>query len=140
MACPDDASVTAAAHATPKSGDTPRYPRRPPAAGALIKTILRTQLACGPHQHLAAALVAGPAALASLAAHGLAPAAATHLEAKTDVFERFIADPAAAIARRKALTAALHPKFREVGKLLVKMDRLVLRFRRSEAGTLFAAT
>jgi hypothetical protein len=33
----------------------------------------------------------------------------------------------------------LRPKFREVAELLAKMDRLVLRFRRDEPGTRFAA-
>ena len=40
---------------------------------------------------------------------------------------------------RRALTLALRPKFQEVGVLLKKMDRLVLRFRRTEPGTAFAA-
>ena len=42
-------------------------------------------------------------------------------------------------AGRKALTAALRPKFREVAELLTKMDRVVLRFRKTEAGAHFAA-
>ena len=44
-----------------------------------------------------------------------------------------------AISRCRSLTTALHPKFREVAELLAKMDRLVLRFRRDEPGTRFAA-
>ena len=35
--------------------------------------------------------------------------------------------------------AALRPKFREVARLLTKMDRIVLRFRKTEAGANFAA-
>jgi hypothetical protein len=38
------------------------------------------------------------------------------------------------------LTAALRPKFREVADVLGKMDRLVLRFRKTEAGTRSADT
>ena len=53
--------------------------------------------------------------------------------------EFLIANPAAAISGRKALTAALRPKFREVAQLLAKMDRIVLRFRKTEAGANFVA-
>jgi hypothetical protein len=53
--------------------------------------------------------------------------------------EFLIANPAAAISGRKALTAALRPKLREVAQLLAKMDRIVLRFRKTEAGANFAA-
>ena len=75
---------------------------------------------------------------ASLADYGLDAADATLLAKETADFEAIIADPAAAISGRRALTASLRPRFREVGDHLAKMDRLVLRFRKSEAGTRFA--
>jgi hypothetical protein len=43
------------------------------------------------------------------------------------------------ISRRRSNTLALRPKFREVSLMLQKMDRLVLRFRRTEPGTAFAS-
>ncbi len=91
------------------------------------------------HQKLTGALAAGPAAVTALATYGLDAADATDLAKETADFERLIADPAAAISRRKSLTAALRPKFAEVADLLAQMDRLVLRFRRTEAGAAFAA-
>lgn len=89
------------------------------------------------HQSLTAALAENATALAE---HGLTPADATLLAKETTDFETIVADPAAAISSRKALTAALRPKFREVGNLLAKMDRLILRFRKTEPGARFAAT
>lgn len=83
---------------------------------------------------LDAALTENPA---SLAGYGLTPADSTLLAKETADFEAIVADPAAAISSRKALTAALRPKFREVGELLAKMDRLVLRFRKTAPGTRF---
>jgi hypothetical protein len=76
---------------------------------------------------------------AALADYGLKPADATQLAKEIADCEELVANPAAAIAGRKALTAALRPKFREVAKLLTKMDRIVLRFRKTEAGAHFAA-
>lgn len=89
------------------------------------------------HTTLTAALAENPAGLAD---YGLTPADATLLAKETADFEAIVANPAAAISARKALTAALRPKFREVADLLAKMDRLVLRFRKDEAGTSFADT
>ncbi|GAA5484180.1 hypothetical protein [Haloferula sargassicola] len=43
-----------------------------------------------------------------------------------------------AISRRRALTEFLRPRFEELSQLLPTMDRLVLRFRKTEAGTRFA--
>jgi len=86
---------------------------------------------------LTAALAENPS---SLAEYGLTPADATLLAKETADFEAIVADPAAAISSRKALTAALRPKFREVGELLAKMDRLVLRFRKTAPGTRFVET
>ena len=41
---------------------------------------------------------------------------------------------------RRALTVTLRPRFSEISsQLLKKMDRLVLRFRRSESGAAFAS-
>jgi hypothetical protein len=40
----------------------------------------------------------------------------------------------------KVLTKVLRPKYREVSKILTKMDRLVLRFRKTESGRQFADT
>jgi hypothetical protein len=64
---------------------------------------------------------------------------ATLLAKELADFEQITADPAAAISRRRALTVTLRPRFAEVGRLLKKMDRLVLRFRRTEPGTAFAS-
>lgn len=88
------------------------------------------------YQKLSAALATDAAALAD---YGLEPADATLLAKELADFETIVANPAAAISGRKALTAALRPKFREVSEHLAKMDRLVLRFRKSETGTHFAA-
>jgi len=87
------------------------------------------------HQKLTAALASDAAALAE---HDLTPADATLLAKETADFEKITADPAAAISRRRALTVTLRPKFAQVGQLLQKMDRLVLRFRRTEPGAAFA--
>ena len=88
-------------------------------------------------QSLTAALAENAA---SLAEHGLTPADATLLAKESADFETIVANPAAAISGRKALTSALRPRFREVGALLAKMDRLVLRFRSTDAGKRFADT
>ena len=87
------------------------------------------------HDKLTAALSSAPAELGE---YGLTATDAALLAKETADFELLTADPAAAISRRKALTAALRPSFREVAELLEKMDRLVLRFRRTELGTAFA--
>jgi hypothetical protein len=89
------------------------------------------------HQSLTAALAEDAITLAE---YGLTPEDATLLAKETADFETIVANPAAAISGRKALTTALRPKFREVGSLMAKMDRLVLRFRKSEAGARFAST
>jgi len=89
------------------------------------------------HASLTAALAENAA---SLAEYDLTAADATLLAKETADFEAIVANPAAAISARKALTAALRPKFREVSAVLTKMDRLVLRFRKTEAGTRFADT
>ncbi len=88
------------------------------------------------HQKLTEALATDAP---SLAGHDLTAADATLLATETDDFEAITADPAAAISRRRALTLALRPKFREISQILTKMDRLVLRFRRTEPGTAFAS-
>jgi len=87
------------------------------------------------HQKLTAALAADAAALAD---YGLDATDATTLAKETADFETIIANPAAAISSRRALSVSLRPKFREVGELLAKMDRLILRFRGDEAGIRFA--
>ena len=89
------------------------------------------------HKDLTAALATDAA---GLLAYGLDSTDAAALAKETDDFEKITANPAAAISRRKALTAALRPKFREVSELLARMDRLVLRFRKSEPGQRFADT
>jgi hypothetical protein len=99
-----------------------------------VELIARAKLL---HQSLVAALGENAA---SLGDHGLTAADATLLAKETADFETIVAQPAAAISGRKALTAALRPKFREVGKLLARMDRLILRFRRTAAGARFAET
>jgi hypothetical protein len=87
-------------------------------------------------QDLTAALATDAAGLLT---YGLDAADAAALAKETADFEAIIADPSAAISRRKSLTSALRPKFREVAELLARLDRLVLRFRKSEAGQRFAA-
>jgi hypothetical protein len=89
------------------------------------------------HSSLTAALAENAT---SLAEHGLTTADATLLKKETSDFEKIVANPAAAISSRKALTAALRPQFREVSELLKKMDRLVLRFRNTAPGKTFADT
>lgn len=76
---------------------------------------------------------------ASLESYGLTAADATQLAKETKDFADITADPSAAISRRRALSLALRPRFQEASKLLQKMDRLVLRFRRSAAGAVFVA-
>lgn len=88
------------------------------------------------HGKLTAALATDAAALFE---YGLDDADATLLAKETTDYEKLVAAPAAAISGRKALTITLRPSFREVTALLVKMDRLVLRFRKTEPGTRFAA-
>lgn len=88
------------------------------------------------HGKLNAALAENPT---DLAEYDLTPADATLLAKELADFEQITADPSAAISRRRALTLALRPKFRDIGALLKKMDRLVLRFRRTEPGTAFAS-
>lgn len=87
------------------------------------------------HGKLSAALTTDAAALV---AYDLDAADATLLAKETADFEQIVADPAAAISGKKALTRTLRPQFREVSQLLAKMDRLVLRFRKTEAGARFA--
>jgi hypothetical protein len=87
------------------------------------------------HGKLTAALAENAAALAD---YDLTPADATLLAKETADFEEITADPSAAISRRRALTVTLRPRFAEIGQLLKKMDRLVLRFRRTEPGAAFA--
>lgn len=87
------------------------------------------------HQKLTAALAENPTELAE---YDLTPADATLLAKETADFEQITADPAAAISRRRALTVTLRSRFAEVARLLKKMDRLVLRFRRTEPGAAFA--
>jgi hypothetical protein len=88
------------------------------------------------HGKLTAALATDATALVD---YGLDAADATLLAKETADFEKLVATPAAAISGRKALTQALRPAFREVSELLGKMDRLVLRFRKTEPGARFAA-
>jgi len=88
------------------------------------------------HEKLTAALATDAAALVE---YGLDAADATLLAKETADYEKLVATPAAAISGRKALTIALRPSFSEVSRLLAKMDRLVLRFRKTEPGARFAA-
>lgn len=89
------------------------------------------------HQDLNSALVTNAAELAD---YGLELNDAIALAKETADLETIIASPAAAISGRKALTNTLRPKFREVGELLGRMDRLVLRFRKTPNGKRFADT
>ena len=86
-------------------------------------------------QKLTAALATDAAALVN---YGLDAADATLLAKELADYEAIIANPSAAISRRRALTVTLRPQFRAVSELLAKMDRHVLRFRRTEAGAAFA--
>ena len=88
------------------------------------------------HGKLTAALASSSS---SLADYGLDATDATLLAKETEDYEKLVATPAAAISGRKALTQALRPAFREVSELLTKMDRLVLRFRKTEPGARFVA-
>ncbi len=88
------------------------------------------------HQKLTAALASHPT---DLAEYNLTPADATLLAKELADFEAITAAPFAAISRRRALTLALRPKFREVSLLLQKMDRLLPRLRRNPGGPEFAA-
>ena len=87
------------------------------------------------HQKLTDALATDAAALAD---YGLTADDATQLAKELADFENITADPSLAISKRRSLTVTLRPKFREVSQLLKKMDRLVPRFRKTEAGTAFA--
>ena len=89
------------------------------------------------HQDLNSALATNAAELAD---YGLELNDAIALAKETADLETIIASPAAAISGRKALTSTLRPKFREVGELLGRMDRLVLRFRKTADGKRFADT
>lgn len=75
---------------------------------------------------------------ASLAEYDLTPADAVALAQEIKGFEDLVAAPSAAISRRRALTTALRPDFRKVSEILEELDRLVLRFRRTEPGARFA--
>jgi len=75
---------------------------------------------------------------AALDAYGITADDATQLAKELADFENITADPSLAISVRRSLTVTLRPKFREVSQLLKKMDRLVPRFRKTEAGTAFA--
>jgi hypothetical protein len=75
---------------------------------------------------------------ADLADYALTPADATLLAKELADFEKITADPSAAISVRRSLTVTLRPKFRAASDLLAKMDRLVIRLRRSEPGIDFA--
>lgn len=88
------------------------------------------------HQKLTAALATDAA---SLAEYGLDAADATLLAKETADYEKLVATPAAAISGRHALTLALRPDFRDVSELLGKMDRIVLRFRKTPPGARFVA-
>lgn len=88
------------------------------------------------HQKLTAALATDAAAMVD---YGLDAADATLLAKELADYEAIIADPSAAISRRRSLTLTLRPKFRAVSELLAKMDRSVLRFRRTADGAAFAA-
>ena len=87
------------------------------------------------HQKLTEALATDATALAE---YDLTTADATQLDKELTDFENITADPSLAISKRRSLTVTLRPKFREVSQLLKKMDRLVPRFRKTEAGTAFA--
>ena len=84
---------------------------------------------------LTEALASDPAALDD---YGLTADDATQLAKELADFELITADPSAAISRHRSLTVILRPRFAEIGQLLKKMDRLILRFRRTEAGAEFA--
>lgn len=88
------------------------------------------------HQKLSATLATDAAALLE---YDLDPADATLLAKELADYEAIISDPSAAISRRRSLTLTLRPKFRAVSELLTKMDRHVLRLRRTEAGAAFTA-
>lgn len=90
------------------------------------------------HTKLTAAFSTDATDATELAEHDLTATDATLLAKETADFEEITADPSAAISRRRSLTLTLRPKFREISQLLKKMDRIVIRFRRTEPGTAFA--
>ncbi len=75
----------------------------------------------------------------ALAGYGLTPDDSIALTAAITAYRDSIAQPAGAIAERKALTASLDTSYRAVAALLESMDRLVLRFRGTGGGRAFAA-
>lgn len=70
--------------------------------------------------------------------HDLTTEEAKLLESKLAAYEDLVAGPVAAVSRRKSITRSLRPQFREVSRLLTKMDRVLPRFRRTDAGATFA--
>ncbi len=76
--------------------------------------------------------------LVALAEYGIAESDYTLYSKELADYQAVVESPSGGIATRKALTAALRPDFREVSVLLKSLDRLVLRFRTTDAGKAFA--
>lgn len=82
-----------------------------------------------------AALIADAVGLAE---YGLDPEDLATYGKELEDYRKVIESPSSGIASRKALTASLRPAFREVSATLKAMDRLILRFRKTDAGKAFA--
>ena len=71
--------------------------------------------------------------------YGVTPAELLAFEQRVDSYDKLIASPQQRIAVRKAYTAQLPGKFRQISQQLEVLDKLVLSFRRSEGGREFVA-
>lgn len=82
---------------------------------------------------LAQGVVGGPDA-ATAADYGITQAEVDALTSETDDFETLISAPQQSIAGRKALTGQYRARFNEVEAKFESLDRLILRFNKTEAG------
>ena len=76
-------------------------------------------------------------ATASLASYDLTTVQANELERELQEYETLVSSPHTSRAARAALTEALKPHFAAINKHLELMDRIILRYRATPAGTNF---
>ena len=74
---------------------------------------------------------------AGLVDYDLTAADLTALSGAITSYNDIIQNPQAAIANRKALTKAARPSFRDMSVIFGSLDKLVLRFRKTDAGRQF---
>ncbi len=74
---------------------------------------------------------------AGLVDYDLDAADLTALSAAIASYNDIIHSPQAAIANRKSLTKAARPTFRDMSNILGSLDKLILRFRKTDAGRQF---